>query len=183
MRNKKGQFIKGYHPPTEFKKGCKSLMGMLGKKQTQHQKDILSKKLKGKIPKNLKMLHEMPRTEDRRNKHRLAQTGEKGSNWRGGISPLVQKIRKSFKYRQWRSDVFERDNYTCVLCEVRGGIIHADHIKPFNYIFHENLIKTLEQALNCEEFWNINNGRTLCRDCHIKTETWGAKLINSIYFF
>lgn len=28
--------------------------------------------------------------------------------------------------------------------------------------------KTLEDAENCEELWNINNGRTLCKSCHIK---------------
>lgn len=29
-------------------------------------------------------------------------------------------------------------------------------------------IKSYEQALNCEELWNINNGRTLCKKCHKK---------------
>lgn len=33
-------------------------------------------------------------------------------------------------------------------------------------IQEENNIKTLEDAENCEELWNINNGRTLCRNCH-----------------
>jgi len=27
-------------------------------------------------------------------------------------------------------------------------------------------IKTFEQALTCEELWNINNGETLCKKCH-----------------
>ena len=36
-------------------------------------------------------------------------------------------------------------------------------------------ILNLEQALNCEEFWNINNGRVLCKECHKKTDTYLSK--------
>lgn len=32
-----------------------------------------------------------------------------------------------------------------------------------------------EYDLFCEELWDLNNGRTLCIDCHKKTETWGGK--------
>jgi hypothetical protein len=100
--------------------------------------------------------------------------GIKHWNWQGGITPLVHQIRICFKSRQWKSDVFMRDDYTCVLCGIRSGngkaiILNADHHpKLFSEIFHDNKITSLEQALNCEEFWNINNGRTLCRECHKK---------------
>jgi len=107
-----------------------------------------------------------------------ALMGSKHWNWQGGITPLVQQIRHCFKYRQWRSDIFTRDDFTCVLCGKRGGWIEADHYpKKFSDIFHENDIKTFEQALECEEFWNINNGRTLCRKCHNITK----KLVHMIY--
>ena len=96
--------------------------------------------------------------------------------WKGGLTPLNHAIRTSFEYRQWRSDVFTRDNFTCIW----GGKKHsnrleADHIKPFALILKENNIKTLEEALACEELWNINNGRTLCKECHKKTDTYGEK--------
>lgn len=26
--------------------------------------------------------------------------------------------------------------------------------------------------------WNINNGQTLCEDCHKKTDTYGKKVLN-----
>lgn len=29
-------------------------------------------------------------------------SGKNGSNWKGGITPLVRSIRTKFKYRQWR---------------------------------------------------------------------------------
>jgi len=97
--------------------------------------------------------------------------GKNHWNWKGGITPLVYQIRHHFKSRQWSSDIFTRDDFTCQLCGVRGCVIEADHYpKRFTEIFHENKIKSLEQALECEEFWNINNGRTLCKKCHNKTK-------------
>ena len=98
--------------------------------------------------------------------------GKKSSNWKGGISSLNKLIRACYKYRQWHYDVLTRDNYICQKCLRRGGKLHIDHYpKMFRSIIHEYNIKTLKQALDCEELWNINNGRTLCKECHFK-ETW-----------
>ena len=97
-------------------------------------------------------------------------------NWRGGITSLSIKIRHCFKNRQWRSDCFTRDNFTCQICGVRGGNLEVDHYpKMFSVIFQENNISSLEEALNCEEFWNLNNGRTLCQRCHNKTKIGKSK--------
>lgn len=70
-----------------------------------------------------------------------------------------KKIRKSFAYKLWREAIFTRDNYTCTQCHVRGGELNADHIKPF--AFFPDLRFSME------------NGRTLCVDCHRETPTWG----------
>jgi hypothetical protein len=101
--------------------------------------------------------------------------GDKNPAWKGGIYRLNKAVRRIFKYRQWRSDVFTRDDFTCQDCGKRGGELHPDHIKQFAEILYENQIKTMQQALECEELWNINNGRTLCIPCHKKTETYGKK--------
>lgn len=93
-------------------------------------------------------------------------SGKKNSNWKNGITPLVNKIRNSFKYRQWRSDVFTRDDFTCQECDRRGIYLEAHHREAFADIMELNDIKTFEQAENCQELWNINNGITLCKDCH-----------------
>mgnify|MGYP001570958768 FL=1 len=94
-----------------------------------------------------------------------AQWKEKNINWKGGVMSINEKIRKSFEYKLWRNAVFERDNYTCIWCGskfikgVTGRVkIHADHIKPFS------LFPELRFA--------IDNGRTLCLECHEKTPTY-----------
>lgn len=115
------------------------------------------------------------------NGHRFTSENNSGilnSNWKGGVTKLQERVRKCFKYRQWRSDVFQRDRYTCQECSARNGIgngetiLNADHIKPFSLILQENSIDTFEKAMICEELWNINNGRTLCLGCHKKTPTY-----------
>lgn len=93
--------------------------------------------------------------------------GKNTYHWAGGVSGIRRLIRRSYKYRQWRSDVFTRDDFICQLCGKRGNRIEADHYpKMFSEILRENKIKTIEDAFNCEELWNINNGRTLCYGCH-----------------
>ena len=107
-------------------------------------------------------------------------TGEKCPNWKGGITPLTHLIRCSFKYRQWRDDIYTRDNFICQECGQCGGKLHAHHIKRFSSIIQYYEITTLEEALECDELWNINNGITLCEDCHKKTNNYKNKRIKLI---
>jgi len=94
--------------------------------------------------------------------------GENHPNWKGGVVPLMKRIRNHFQYRQWRSDVFTKDDFTCQYCDKKGCYLEAHHIKKFTEILIKNNIKTLEQSLECAELWDINNGTTLCRKCHNK---------------
>ena len=87
--------------------------------------------------------------------------GKDTSNWKGGISPIYKRIRRSKEFIEWRKAIFERDDYTCQICRERGGILHPDHIKPF--------------AFYPELRFELSNGRTLCKDCHMKTDSWGHK--------
>jgi len=85
--------------------------------------------------------------------------GKENPSWKGGITPLNHKIRTSTEYLLWRIAVFTRDNYSCTKCGVRGNTdLHADHVKPF--------------ALFPELRLAIDNGRTLCVDCHKKTKSY-----------
>jgi len=170
QRRRMSERQKGKHhsPQSEFKKGSKL---------TEETKKKISKALKGRIPKNLSQINADKFGENNPafgkkpwnwNKERPEISGERHWNWKGGITPLTHLIRNCFEYRQWRSDVFTRDNFTCVLCGASGTCLEADHFpKLFSSVMKEYEIKTLEQALSCEELWNINNGRTLCKSCHL----------------
>lgn len=82
-------------------------------------------------------------------------SGEKHHNWRGGVTPVHIQIRNSEEGKQWRINVFKRDNYTCVLCGQRGGELIADHIKGF--------------SKHPELRFELSNGRTLCKKCNYKS--------------
>lgn len=154
----------------------------LGKKLSDATKAKMSERMKGNTfnkgkfgPKNGH--YGKKHSEEARRKIALAHKGRKRSNefrdkmrlvvkrgkdshlWKGGITPINLKIRSSTEYRLWREAVFKRDDYTCIWCKVRGGKIHADHIKPF--------------ACYPELRFAIDNGRTLCKSCHMATDTWG----------
>ena len=84
----------------------------------------------------------------------------------GAIRPYITPEPRREKHLQgvgiaWRKAVFERDNYTCQECGVRGVEIQADNIKPFKYF--------------PELRWVLSNGRTLCVPCHRKTDTYGRR--------
>ncbi len=113
-------------------------------------------------------------TEQHKRKIIEANLGDKSHLWRGGITTLYNLLRKCYVYDNWRLSVFKRDNFTCIHCgDNRGHNLNADHIKPFALILQENNVTTREEGYNCKELWDINNGRTLCKDCHKKTDTWG----------
>ncbi len=104
---------------------------------------------------------------NRKKPSKITWRGENHGNWKGGITPLEVLIRSSFKNRQWRSDIFTRDNFTCQDCG-RKERLETHHIKPLFEIIKDYNIKTLEDADVCEELWNLNNGTTLCISCHKK---------------
>lgn len=94
--------------------------------------------------------------------------------WNGGITPVRSQIWKSKEFQNWRKSIFERDDYTCQICGRRGGKLHVDHFPvPFSEILEMRNIKSLEEAIMCDDLWNTDNGRTLCVNCHRLTPTYG----------
>lgn len=75
-----------------------------------------------------------------------------------GMNDDDRKLRWTDKYKLWRKAVFERDNYTCCICH-KIGDIQSHHIKSW--------------SLYPELRFDINNGITLCKECHKKTDNYG----------
>lgn len=87
--------------------------------------------------------------------------GVNNPNWKGGVGNENKLFRRSDEYKEWRSLVFKRDNFTCQDCKQVGGVLHAHHIK--SYKDYPNLRI------------DVNNGLTLCYECHKKIHNWIAK--------
>lgn len=156
MRNSKGQFIKGYKNGFEenlklgngWNKGRKGWInsGSFKKGHSLLGKGI-GETIRGKKSPNY-------------GKSLSWMIGDKNPNWKGGVTSENRKIRMSLKYKLWRITIFERDNYQCLIGgKKHGNKLQVDHIQPF--------------SLYPELRFELNNGRTLCINCH-KKYGWGA---------
>jgi len=92
-------------------------------------------------------------------------TGESHGNWLGGNGG----VRDTAAFQDFRRSILKRDKWTCQMCgdhnhKGRGArvILHVDHIEP--------VCVAPERALD------PSNARTLCFECHKKTETYGMKV-------
>lgn len=101
-------------------------------------------------------------TPERNKKISISNSGSNHYNWKGGPKipkDIKNRIRKLREYKDWRHKVFTRDNYTCQECMIRSGngkevYLEAHHIKSF--------------ADYPELRYLIENGITLCKNCHKK---------------
>jgi len=150
---------------------------MYGKHHTDTMKNKSSISHKNQISPMKDKRHTEESKQKNRDKHLGKNIAEKHWNWCGGITEINHAIRSSNKYNNWRTQIFDRDNFTCQECRKRGYLLEAHHIKQFSYIINDNNIKTLKDALNCDELWNLNNGVTLCESCHNKTNNYGRPKI------
>lgn len=58
-------------------------------------------------------------------------------------------------YKEWRKEIYERDNYTCQVCgDNKGGNFVAHHMNGWDLFIEERLL--------------VENGITLCEPCHNK---------------
>jgi hypothetical protein len=95
--------------------------------------------------------------------------------WTGKITPLYHEIRYCTKYYEWRTEVFERDNYCDWFSGVKGnGNLNAHHVIPFSELLKQYNIKSFEQAIGCEALWNVDNGVTMIDTNHSAYHSmWG----------
>lgn len=157
----------------------KSKEKMQGKRNTKHNKQFYI----GYIPWNKGIKNPFPITDEHRKNLSKAFKGRKvtwissGKDhpaWKGGISKIDKLCRRMKEYIKWRKDIFERDNYTCQECKYTGYVT-AHHIKSFSSIIKKNDINTIIEARECNEIWDLNNGLTLCENCHTKTDNYKGR--------
>ncbi len=149
-----------------IEKRVKSRKGYRHSEETRKKLGRKGRKLKGRVW--------------NKGKRQPQTTGKKNPNWKGGISDFNKKIRGLNEYSQWRTKVFERDRWTCQTCHKRG-YVEAHHIILFNSIILKNKIRTVNQALKCSELWDIDNGVTLCKECHSLTKEGGFYDTSNVY--
>lgn len=168
-RDNKGKFVKGFRSSisTEFRKGemCGASNPFFGKKHTlETRAKIKAKRALQDMSKRrgipMPMQARIKVSESRRGK----SVGSDRWNWKGGVSLINSRIRKTKQYRWWRELVFRRDDYTCQKCGKRGGDLHAHHDFPFS-LFPDLRFEVL-------------NGITLCVPCHRNTDSYGRSIIN-----
>ncbi len=81
-----------------------------------------------------------------------AISGENNYRWKGGIyGEGSKKFRSTYEFKEWRKGVFARDGFKCKCCG-NGGTLNAHHIDGYNWCI--------------EKRTDIDNGITLCEDCH-----------------
>lgn len=111
----------------------------------------VSKETREKISRTLRKKYTSPSYKEMVMKAQFRLSGKKHWNWKGGISPVNQKERKSETYKVWRLAVFRRDLYHCRICKENTALV-AHHIICW--------------SIDNEKRYDLDNGITLCENCH-----------------
>lgn len=83
----------------------------------------------------------------------IHKSKENSPTWKGGITSELILARNNSQYDKWRLDVYSKDYYTCQCCGKSKDIVkNAHHF----YNFVDNI----------SDRYNIDNGITLCEECH-----------------
>jgi 5-methylcytosine-specific restriction endonuclease McrA len=138
-----------------------------GKHHSEEAKRKISESLRGNTY-NLGKKH----TEETKSKMSSKRRGGNNGNWRGGITSVAHRIRTSFRYKEWRQQIFIRDDFTCQKCGARGVYLHAHHKIPFAKLTEQvrrllPLFDLYDGAMIYKPLWDIDNGITLCKKCHL----------------
>lgn len=82
------------------------------------------------------------------------RTGSDHPNWNQNITKEERLTGRFYpEYREWRRLVYERDSYTCQACgDDKGGNLIAHHLEGYA---NNKKLRTI-----------LNNGITLCENCH-----------------
>ena len=148
----------------------------LGKKRSDIAKSNMSAASKGKRKSNTHRLNISNSRKKLFKEGLLNNSGENSSRWKGGLTPLNKAIRNLPEYKTWRLNIYIRDKFMCQNCRLIGsGNLEAHHIVFLSHLICDNNIKNIEDAIKCKELWCINNGITVCHNCHKLAHTYGGE--------
>lgn len=136
----------------------------------------IGRKVSEETRKKISLAHKgKPETLQTRLNISLGRRGNKTNLWKGGVTPINKLLRSSSAFKIWREQIFKRDDYICQECKQKGNYLHPHHIKSF--VDYPELK------------FDIDNGITLCADCHQKkhtsclTKEWRNKKEYSKYYY
>lgn len=144
--------LKGKKIPDRVKK--KMSKAHKGHRCSKETKEKLRNKLKGRV---LSKEWREKISKSHLGKKHTKKTIRKMSLSLGGTGVPVRSRKRYYhlrdrRYMEWRSKVFERDNWTCQTCGKRGCYLEPHHIKSW----------TKYPKLR----YDVENGVSLCRECH-----------------
>lgn len=98
-------------------------------------------------------------------------TGENNPNYKGNST---LKILARGLFKTISKKLLRNSDYTCSICNKRGGDIETHHIKPFIMIFNEfldtcysgNIDTFYEELLSYKDFIDETNLIVVCHNCH-----------------
>ena len=151
----------GIGPATQ--KYCSQHCAVVFRNKSLSQRLAVSAKTKGR-PSPIKGRKLSPEQCEGR---RLRNLGSKSHFWKGGTTAENARIRSSAAIKRWREIVFVRDDYRCIDCGQRGGILHADHLYPF--------------ASYPRLRFMPENGISRCQECHRKTPTYAKNALEGVH--
>lgn len=95
---------------------------------------------------------------------------------------IAHYLRRTAAYKKWKNSCLERDDYTCQKCGSRSNII-IHHIEQL-YSIVQKYNNNLDDIIKSAEFNDLENGLSLCTECHQKEHPWmknqKGKFVNSI---
>lgn len=101
---------------------------------------------------------------------RLEQIKKRKEEEIQAFSELRSEIEKMPISQKWKQNVREKCGNKCQICGFIGKTqIH--HRDSFYLILKHNYITSKEEAFECKQLWDLNNGEVLCKECHDKMES------------